>query len=122
MKNYFLTLLGALSFCVTLLAQSGTSSDAMTTTAHISAPKGAFAKTVLMPGDPLRAKTPEERETSFTNMIRLALETAISDTVTGLSETAAPTDGNRDGKYLENSRLVIRKGDRRYSTEGIPVQ
>ena len=31
-------------------------------------------------------------------------------------------DGSRDGKYLENSRLVIRKGDRRYSTEGIPVQ
>ena len=25
-------------------------------TAHISAEKGAFAKTVLMPGDPLRAK------------------------------------------------------------------
>ena len=85
MKNYFLMLVGALSFCVTLLAQSGTSSDAMATT-------------------------------------RLALETAISDTVTGVSETAAPTDGSRDGKYLENSRLVIRKGDRRYSTEGIPVQ
>ena len=28
----------------------------MTTTPHISAPEGAFAKTVLMPGDPLRAK------------------------------------------------------------------
>ena len=25
-------------------------------TPHISAPEGAFAKTVLMPGDPLRAK------------------------------------------------------------------
>ena len=28
----------------------------MTTTPHISAPEGAFANTVLMPGDPLRAK------------------------------------------------------------------
>ena len=26
------------------------------TTPHINAPKGAFAETVLLPGDPLRAK------------------------------------------------------------------
>ena len=31
-------------------------SDLPIPTPHINAPKGAFAKTVLMPGDPYRAK------------------------------------------------------------------
>ena len=37
-------------------AQSDTPSAILIETPHISALKGAFAKTVLMPGDPLRAK------------------------------------------------------------------
>ena len=49
-------LMATLSLGITMLAQSSTATTAVIQTPHITAPEGAFAKTVLMPGDPLRAK------------------------------------------------------------------
>lgn len=56
MKKLFFLTITALSLCISTLAQNESSSDSLISTPHILAPKGAFAQTVLMPGDPLRAK------------------------------------------------------------------
>lgn len=56
MKKQFLLTIAALSLCICTSAQSGANANTLIETPHISAPKGAFAQTVLMPGDPLRAK------------------------------------------------------------------
>lgn len=46
----------ALALSSPMSAQSEITPDKMIETPHISAKEGAFAPTVLMPGDPLRAK------------------------------------------------------------------
>jgi len=63
--------------------------------------------------------TSEERENSFNEMIRLALETAISESVTGIAETAKSGDVRESGKYVENGQVVIYKNGKRYNAEGI---
>lgn len=56
MKKHILLTIAALALCIFTQAQSETNSTTLIETPHISAPEGAFAQTVLMPGDPLRAK------------------------------------------------------------------
>ena len=54
MKSRIIAILSVLLFHVGVIAQN--ESTNIIATPHISAREGAFAKTVLMPGDPLRAK------------------------------------------------------------------
>ena len=63
--------------------------------------------------------TAEERANSFNEMIRLALETAVSSSVTGIAETTTPNDVRESGKYVENGQVVIYKNGKKYNTEGI---
>jgi len=62
--------------------------------------------------------TPEERERSFTAMIRLALEAAVSSSVSGVAEAKVPAADAASGKYVQNSRVVIYKNGRKYNLEG----
>ena len=65
--------------------------------------------------------TAEERANSFNEMIRLALETAISDTFTGINETPAKlADAAVEScKFVENGEVVIVKNGKKYNTEGV---
>ena len=66
--------------------------------------------------------TSDDRETSFTEMIRLALETAIAlDATSSLSVPDAGTTVTKDGKYLDGNRVVIISKEKKYSTAGIPL-
>ena len=65
--------------------------------------------------------TPDERETSFTEMIRLALETAVTlDAASNLSAPDAVTTVTKDGKYLDGHRVIILSKEKKYSITGIP--
>ena len=65
--------------------------------------------------------TPDERETSFTEMIRLALETAVTlDAASNLSAPDAATTVTKDGKYLDGHRVIILSKEKKYSITGIP--
>lgn len=102
----------------------------MISTPHISAPEGAFAKTVLMPGDPLRAKFIAETflenaqlVTSVRNMLGYTgtykgVPVSVMGSVTGMAETAKPDGAKGNGKYLENGQVVIHKDGQRYNAEG----
>lgn len=63
--------------------------------------------------------TSEERQTSFSTMMRLALETAVTLNTTSLPAPSTATTGRTDGKYVENGRIVIINGDRKYTPEGV---
>ena len=63
--------------------------------------------------------TNEEREKSFTEMIQLALETAISSSVTGIAEKARPNLVRQNGKYMENGHVFIYNNGKRYNAGGI---
>lgn len=56
MMKKVLSLIATSVLSLSLLAQNVTTTTTMIETPHISAPEAAFAKTVLMLGDPLRAK------------------------------------------------------------------
>ncbi len=64
--------------------------------------------------------TPEERQESFTEMIKLALEAAVTLSPTAVSAptSEAPETGSR--KYIENNGVVIHKDGKKYSTSGVP--
>lgn len=61
----------------------------------------------------------EERQLLFADMIRIALETAIINKATGLSETTTSNAVRGNGKFVENNRIVIYKDGKRYNTNGI---
>lgn len=69
-----------------------------------------------------RELSAEEREHSMTEMIRLALETAVSNSVTGVAEAKAGGTEANDGKYLEKNRIVVHKNGKRYNLEGIRME
>ena len=64
----------------------------------------------------------EERERSFSEMMKLALETAISSSITGIAEVSMPNAVRSDGKYVENSRVIIHKDGKKYTTEGFQIE
>lgn len=89
---------------------------------HNAAVLGKRAACLLTISDSYVSKlelTSEEREKSFNEMIRLALETAISNSITGIAETAKPNGVRESGKYLKNGQVTIYKNGKRYNTEGI---
>ena len=63
--------------------------------------------------------TAEQRANSFNEMIRLALETVITGSVTGIDETVNPNAIKESGKFSENGQVVIYKNGKKYNTEGI---
>ena len=65
--------------------------------------------------------TAEERQKSFTEMMRLALETVISSSETRVAETRVSNSGADSAKYMENGHVVIRKDGKKYDTEGIQI-
>ena len=69
-----------------------------------------------------RELTAEERQSSFTEMMLLALETAVSSSVTKVAEISAPGTGGRSIKYMEKGRVVIQKDGKRYNAEGILIE
>jgi len=69
-----------------------------------------------------RELTAEERQYSFTEMMRLALETAVSSSVTKVAEVSAPGTGGETAKYMEKGRVVIRKDGKKYNAEGILIE
>ena len=69
-----------------------------------------------------RELTAEERQYSFTEMMRLALETAVSSNVTKVAEVSAPGTGGETAKYMEKGRVVIRKDGKKYNAEGILIE
>ena len=70
-----------------------------------------------------KALSPEERETVLTEMMRLALETAISLSVTDNIKSAHTEDPRKKfRKYIENGQVVIYTEGQTYSTSGVPVK
>jgi hypothetical protein len=55
-------------------------------------------------------------------MMKLALETAISSSITGIAEVSMPNAVRSDGKYVENSRVIIHKDGKKYTTEGFQIE
>lgn len=89
---------------------------------HNAAVLGKRAACLLTISDSYVSKkelTPEERENSFSEMIRLALETAISSSITGIAENVKANGVRENGKYMENHHVVIYKNGKRYNAEGI---
>jgi len=64
-----------------------------------------------------------QQVTASVTMIRpphiSAVETAVSSSMTGLTETTAPSAAGEVGKYIEDGHVIIRKDGKRYSAEGI---
>lgn len=90
---------------------------------HNAAVLGKRAACLLTISDSYVSKmelTAEQRENSFNEMIRLALETAITGSVTGIAETVKANGVRENGKYMEDGQVVIRKDGKTYNTEGIP--
>ena len=64
--------------------------------------------------------TPEERQTSFTEMMRLALETVITlNNTTDINSTRTKDPHVAFSKYIENDRVVIYTEGKKYSTTGV---
>ena len=92
---------------------------------HNASVLGKQAATLLTISDSFVSKQkldPEERQRSFSEMMRLALETAISSNITGIAEVSTPNAARSNGKYVENSRVIIHKDGKKYTTEGILIE
>ena len=64
--------------------------------------------------------TPEERRISFTEMMRLALETVITlNNTTDINSARAKDPRITFSKYIENGRVVIYTEGKKYSTTGV---
>ena len=63
--------------------------------------------------------TPEERQTSFTEMMRLALETVITLNTTDINSARTTDPRVAFSKYIENGRVVIYTEGKKYSTTGV---
>ncbi len=64
----------------------------------------------------------EERQRSFGEMIQLALETAVSSSVTGVTDMGESSVGKENGKYMEDNHVVIYGNGQKYNTDGIPAK
>lgn len=63
--------------------------------------------------------SPEERQTSFSDMIRLALETAISLDVTAINTPSRGNTAKANGKFVENNQVVIYNNGKKYTPAGV---
>jgi purine-nucleoside phosphorylase len=63
--------------------------------------------------------SPEERQTSFSDMIRLALETAISLDVTAINTPSRENTAKANGKFVENNQVVIYNNGKKYTPAGV---
>lgn len=66
--------------------------------------------------------TPEERQTSFTEMMNLALETVVTLNATDISPTRTEDPRIAFSKYIENGRVVIYTKGKKYDTTGILLE
>lgn len=64
----------------------------------------------------------EERERSFSEMMWLALETAIISSLTGIDDVSALNAVRTSGKYMENSRVIIHKDVKKYTADGVLIE
>ena len=64
----------------------------------------------------------EERERSFSEMMWLALETAIISSLTGIDDVSALNAVRTSGKYMENSRVIIHKDGKKYTADGFLIE
>lgn len=63
--------------------------------------------------------SPEERQMSFSDMIRLALETAISLDVTAINTPSRENTAKANGKFVENNQVVIYNNGKKYTPAGV---
>ena len=64
--------------------------------------------------------TPEERQESFTEMIKLALEAAVTLSPTAVSAPTSEAPEKDSRKYIENNGVAIHKDGKKYSSSGVP--
>ena len=70
-----------------------------------------------------KALSPEDRETVFTDMMRLALETAVSLSATDNIKSTRTEDPRKTfSKYIENGQVVIYTEGQPYSITGVPAR